>query len=587
MANKDPIILNNWQRGIGNSPHVGFGQMRNVDIHNESGSVLINRKMVQGSPSRVASQTFTANVNDNITFGTSLPALRAVTLTTDDTLPSGLSTGTVYYTISLGTTTKLATSLANAEATTAINITDEGTGTHNIVTVNMGEPTFIVKSPNNGHYWLLDDDGQLWTSRATNPENWYYLDGNNTKGDGEGLVWWRNYVLVFSDTGVTAWGATTSAFASQGWTNSGDPFNTSLTDIDWHTALVGQDDIVYYCNDRNIGSLTNNGTFVGTAATSTFNQSALDLPVNYTSRCLAELGKWLMVGTSNGVTENTMKIADIFPWDRVSGSFELPIRVAEFGIKSMITKGSWIYFLAGVEGRLYRTNKSSVEFLFQIPPFMTKIHENTSIKINLTINPQSLAEHHNKIFMAVGGNNGGDNTSASGVYSLDPILLSLVYEHMISTSSSGGDSNDGTNGVKIPCIMSGSDSYLVIGWDDPNDSNVSGADYTDKTDRYNGSEATVDSPLMIVGTKTDPRTFTDIFIDFTEPLIAGESITIQYRKDQNSSYTTLATFNTVGDVSSQADAGALSDVTILQIRAVLDIDITTANSPKLREIRLI
>lgn len=56
-----------------------------------------------------------------------------VRLTTTDTLPAGLSASTSYYTIRVDADTfKLATSVANAEAGTAVDITDTGTGTHKV-----------------------------------------------------------------------------------------------------------------------------------------------------------------------------------------------------------------------------------------------------------------------------------------------------------------------------------------------------------------------------------------------------------------------------------------------------------------------
>jgi hypothetical protein len=56
-----------------------------------------------------------------------------VVFTTTDTLPAGLSTSTTYYLIYQSATTfKVASSLANALAGTAIDITDTGTGTHTV-----------------------------------------------------------------------------------------------------------------------------------------------------------------------------------------------------------------------------------------------------------------------------------------------------------------------------------------------------------------------------------------------------------------------------------------------------------------------
>lgn len=89
------------------------------------------------------SETFTADADtDLITISTSFPKeMHAFwgpfRLTTTDTLPAGLSTGTDYWLVRTSlTTAKLATSHANAVAGTTVNITDTGTGTHTIVHID-------------------------------------------------------------------------------------------------------------------------------------------------------------------------------------------------------------------------------------------------------------------------------------------------------------------------------------------------------------------------------------------------------------------------------------------------------------------
>lgn len=75
----------------------------------------------------ICTYTSTANIPSNILTGT------RVRLTTTTTLPAGLALATDYYVIRLSDTTfKLATSFANAIASTAINITSTGTGTHTV-----------------------------------------------------------------------------------------------------------------------------------------------------------------------------------------------------------------------------------------------------------------------------------------------------------------------------------------------------------------------------------------------------------------------------------------------------------------------
>lgn len=79
--------------------------------------------------------TFTADDStDIITMSAhELVPYSRVQLTTTGTLPGGLATATDYYIIRVtSTTSKLATSYANAVAGTAVDITDAGTGTHSV-----------------------------------------------------------------------------------------------------------------------------------------------------------------------------------------------------------------------------------------------------------------------------------------------------------------------------------------------------------------------------------------------------------------------------------------------------------------------
>ena len=84
--------------------------------------------------------TFTADAGTDIMTYTSVTSLPSnlltgtrVRCTTSTTLPAPLATATDYYLIKITDGTyKLATSYANAIASTAINITDAGTGTHTL-----------------------------------------------------------------------------------------------------------------------------------------------------------------------------------------------------------------------------------------------------------------------------------------------------------------------------------------------------------------------------------------------------------------------------------------------------------------------
>ena len=72
-----------------------------------------------------------------------------------------LTAGTTYFIIKVTTETfKLATTIANANAGTAINITDAGTGTHTAATLSVGTIRHIVKDPRTGTRFFIDSKTQ-------------------------------------------------------------------------------------------------------------------------------------------------------------------------------------------------------------------------------------------------------------------------------------------------------------------------------------------------------------------------------------------------------------------------------------------
>lgn len=86
----------------------------------------------------------------------------ACTLTTTGTLPAGLATATTYYLIVVdANTVKFASSLANALAGTAINITDEGS--------SAGVNTVAVTALSAELYVVMSVDGEVWFA-ASSPQ---------------------------------------------------------------------------------------------------------------------------------------------------------------------------------------------------------------------------------------------------------------------------------------------------------------------------------------------------------------------------------------------------------------------------------
>jgi len=113
-----------------------------------------------------ADSTFTTTFADNTLTDTS-HGLRAGTgpvyLSSDDTLPDGLTAATPYWIIYVdANTVKLAASLADALQETAVEFDDDGTGTHTMADDPLGTvdaDAGITKEPTASAIGLLGDEG--------------------------------------------------------------------------------------------------------------------------------------------------------------------------------------------------------------------------------------------------------------------------------------------------------------------------------------------------------------------------------------------------------------------------------------------
>lgn len=208
----------------------------------------------------------------------------------------------------------------------------------------------------NSTYFLLTSVGKVYQSNDAGI-TWVIVSGNDlTRASGNGMEVYQGNLYVARDTYLDKCTLSTGV-----WTNSYQTLSLGALRI-MHMMLVGQDDILYIANGRYIASL--NGT--------SWNATALDLPTGYEITCLAELGTELLAGT----LKNTKDSADIFPWDRVSPSFNLPVRIGENGVYQMINKDNSIYAVCGDEYIIYNTNGTTAIKVASLADYLRPISDN-------------------------------------------------------------------------------------------------------------------------------------------------------------------------------------------------------------------
>ena len=561
MTNKQkPLIWNNFDTGIAEHPSKGHGLFRNADIDSFPGAVKPNKKPATYFH-KINTVTFTAvaatdvcTASDSIEANASNFTGAAVYFTTTDTLPTGLAVDTLYYISRVGTTTdefKVCTSYKNSvgsAADTFINITDTGTGVHTMTQVAIGDIKHIVQDMGTENEYMLCSNGRVWfaptSSRAYLLAN-TALDTPDTgvsSAKGNGLVISRfsstshTYLFVFRSGKIDVINIYNDlAIEALGWVNSWEDLNSNSTSSNSHEAIKGQDDIIYFCDDRYIGSIIENvgSTFdPDTGATYTYNNQALDLPNQEVAYCLEELGTNLLIGG---------RFNKIYPWDRISDSFDNPIFVPEYIIYKLKNLGSTIYILAGKSGTIYKTQGSYVLEHVKLPEHLTK---NSSTILKNVVEWGGIAINNGDILVGAYFPITEEN---SGIWRIKENGR-ITIENIPSTEAGN-----------VYSIYSSDGIFFIFGYE-------GGADNFSDLVSYTNDETVVQSPLYQIANNTEKGAFSKAEI-VLDRIPTGGSATLGYRNNISGSFT---------------DIGTVNDDSTNQIFRIEDIGLTDIDSIQLQ-----
>lgn len=555
-----PIVIDKWYEGIAESPHAGLGLIRNADIEAFPNAIKSGRKPATIFHTAI-SVTFTADASTDICTAASAVIARssiAVTFSSSGTLPAGLTAGTVYFLSKLSSTTfKVCTTLnLSMSGVTVVDITNAGTGTHTMTSVNPGTIKHIIKAlitAGNAHtaYYMQDSNNRIWfyspvgASEYTELEGFTHLVTGNTltSGSGNGLALLTtsdasaHYLFAFRNAAIDVIDVTSSIGVA--WSNSWKTMNTGASTANSHEALRAQDAIVYFCDARYVGSILENSGSVfapGSAGTYTYNNQALDLPVGEIAQCLEEQSTNLLIGGN--------KFNKIYPWDRTSSSFNIPLDVPEVSIKKLKSNGSKVYILAGTNGNIYSTLGNSVQFEKKIPDYVA----NNSGTLQATVVTWGgITARNGAMLIGAGVLTSGN----SGVYLLYPDGR-LTIDSVPSTGS--------VNAVSLYA----DDYFYYMGY-------ASGADLI-STSRFSSFETVVHSDFFRVATKTEKGTLSVLEVVTAKPASTG-NVRISYRSDTIGTFSVIDTFTADGTTTTFKNDGiGLSDLENIQVLVEVDGD---------------
>lgn len=582
MADK-PLIIENWDKGQAENALVGFQTMKCVEVFDTPGVVKIaNRSLAVLT-----------------TPPTALPVFHV-----KDTLGNyyyGLSTGKVYKndgtllkdtaeTVWDGIVYKNYLIVSHGTNISAYGPLDSGSAAwfnnwKPLCSVTYGDSTsrFDITNTSGTTYRYTWDgtgtDPAITATKFVTGKNVVFFSPNFTAANngtfaitGSGA----NYVEVTNASGVAEADKTLGTGGYMGiGTESGSYIKLQ----------IGQDDVIYIANANNVATLTSvTASAAGTAPTATLTNVALDLPEQTYIVTLAELGKFLMIGTCGSptwATRNNYKKSAVFLWDRVSTSFNLPIQINENGIQQMFSDNNKLYVVAGIKGNLYVTDSTNYYLLKKIP-----WNADRPSSAFCQMYPNAIGMNNNGNLL-IGTSTytdpylGADNVSKHGIYEIE--LKSGTYGSVLKTVPNNGASGASVT-LQIGCINPGADDTTVFGWQ-------SGTSYgLDTTDSNKYVEtAVIETAMYQVGTRLNRHTpYQNMEFTLVRPLVTGQEIKVYSRQNAESDYTLKATFDyaTLGSVISHNQPAKIDDAENLQFKITMTQPITATVGQNINLINL-
>lgn len=617
VINKDnSVSISGFDKGIEGSVLGNFSDMLGVSL-DTPGVLGVGYKFTKLTET-IAPQNFVISSAGNDYFDLAVPNLnlhrRAVKLTTTGTLPTGLNTTDYFYLWDVnndGETFRFSESMEDV-GSAWIDLSDTGTGTHSF--------TVVTPEQIEGHtfdsyqnLYLLDDEQRVWFSQSSsNYQKFYLLAGNTSSGNGNGIMFYCGYILVWGNAKIDALAEINDLDDALTWTND---FTTALTpDPSISSSAVypnkgavpfysQYDHAIYFGNGNpsgkkgvfRIGLLEENvnQTFDPTSA-ATFSCVADAIEIPYDSgkgyvQSINESGENIIIGTGS----NT-----IYYWDRKSILPFSIVNMPENNTTSIVVKGSSVYAFNGFNGKFYQITTNDYGEMFEIPEHLfgkNYLADNalSGDRINIEYTDARLLvdeilfaiEVNGKAYVMSYNTNTKaiikKNISSYGETLTDSATVGRIYQ-IIALSKTVTNKND----ILISTSKRASSvwSYAIEGWQYGTNTAVHKV--------YDNDEAYVVTGLFSYGENYTKKTVKEVQFSLLRALTTGQSIKVYYRRDDNSAWSTeyaSISYETDSNVKDIKKNFPITDIIDLQIKIVINgyNSSTTGTSPLLKLIRLI
>lgn len=416
---------------------------------------------------------------------------------------------------------------------------------------------------------VYDEYGGVYTLTGETGSGVCYKNGVSIQGglhSTRDLKIYKDYLWVRHANVISAYGPLNNA---PQW------FGNVVTGLnsDYNGALlVGQDDFLYTTNGNGVTKLEVTSSGTPTVAPVMVVNTTLDLPDGQYASCLAEFGTKIAIGTHGGssyTARGSFPIARIYTWNRQAGTLgnpglaDLPVIFNENGVNAIIQHANKLYISAGTQGNVYVSDGTNFQKISTLPFSKYGVNYASTCYINAI----DISQKGN---ILVGLSGDLSTLSFAGIYEIDLYTEGYPVSYMTPSNATIGTESTPTQ-FKIGFINSKTYQNTKVGYANATNYYVDGSDFVIYP------TGSIETPLVRVGNFDTKKTFQEVEFALASPLVSGQSLTISYRLNDRSSYSTIGTwgFSTLGSVISFRDTAGITDAEFVQLKIELSQAVNT------------
>lgn len=338
-----------------------------------------------------------------------------------------------------------------------------------------------------------------------------------------------------------------------------DTFFQILVEDQYHPAVQFLN-FVAIGNERYVGKLE---------AGNLWNPHQITLPAGYRVRCLAFWNEYLAIGTWRGDAITDSDSGKIFLWNGTDDSISLPpIDVPEGGVDAMFGSQGNLFIIAGYEGKLLVSSDGAhTQKIGQIPLLETNEY--------MEVAPGAMTMWRS--ILRIGATLNTDSTHVhQGIYGYGRLNSLYPYSMGFDIPLSIGDQQ--TSMVKVGSAFPFGQK-LYFGYQNGNAFGIDSVSVTNQP----FSSGRIELLLSDLGHITKRKIPLVFEVNF-EPLIAGQSITLEYKKNDEDHWRIIPEA-VENDVGATFAVGHIND-SLTSIQLAIDIANTATTSPVINQVTL-